>query len=221
VAINPEKVVAARRDSQLGRILAEANPGICDGIGIVAAAMLLDGLVLKRITGVQLCAALLRRAAEMGWGVFLLGASAASNDAASRTLKQWCPPVRVVGRQHGFFEDSDAVVEAINQARPDLLIVGLGSPRQEHWIARHRVRLDATLCMGVGGAIDIIAGNAVRAPRICQATGTEFAYRLLREPSRWRRQARLLIFLFEVMRAKCDRIVCRGSDLSSRKVPRR
>jgi exopolysaccharide biosynthesis WecB/TagA/CpsF family protein len=207
VAINPEKILRAAHDGELRRILCRADMGICDGIGAALAVRLLYGRRLKRCTGVDLFEALVGAAGARGWRVFLLGASPESNAAAARNLQARHPALQIVGRRDGYFSDDAAVVREVNAARPDLVFVAMGSPRQELWIGRHRAALDAPFCLGVGGTFDVAAGLARRAPRLFRDTGTEFLYRLLANPTwSWRRRvqrgATLVWFAWEVVRAR-------------------
>ena len=133
------------------------------------------------------------------WPGFLTRANTVPDAQASENLKQRYPGLRIVGRQDGYFEDSAEVVDAINASRADLLFVALGSPRQEMWISEHRQAIDAPFVMGVGGTLDVISGKAKRAPKIFQKTGTEFLFRLLTDPRRWRRYLTLLGFMLDVM----------------------
>jgi len=199
VAINPEKIRRAARDPRLLAILRNADVGICDGIGVVLAARLLHGAKIKRCTGCDLFFELNAAAAERGWNVFLLGASPESNAAACARLREMYPALRVVGNRDGYFHDSEEVVAEINAAGTDLLFVAMGSPKQERWIAEHRRAIGAPFCMGVGGTLDVVSGKARRAPKLFRKTGTEFLFRLVANPGRWRRQLALPVFLLAVL----------------------
>jgi N-acetylglucosaminyldiphosphoundecaprenol N-acetyl-beta-D-mannosaminyltransferase len=201
VAINPEKIYRARRDPQLGRVLDSAHIRICDGAGVSLAAMLLYGRRLPRCTGIDLFLSLVRRSAQEGWRVFLLGSSPEVNHAACCTLMDQFPGLKIVGRQHGYFEDSAAVVDSINNSQADLLFVGMGSPRQEFWIGEQMSNLKTPFCMGVGGSFDVVSGAVRRAPAPFRKTGTEWLYRLLVQPSRLRRQVALPLFALEIARS--------------------
>src|ERR1700746_3116777 len=187
VAINPEKAYRAKCDARLGRILASAHIRLCDGAGISLAAMLLHRRRLPRCTGIDLFLKLIGLSALEGWKVFLLGATPQSNDAACRALVKRFPGLRIAGSWHGYFEDSAAVVNRINDSGADLLMVAMGSPRQEFWISEHRPHLKTAFCMGVGGSLDVVGGAVRRAPRLFQKTGTEWFFRFLSPPSRTRR----------------------------------
>lgn len=202
VAINPEKVYRALHDPSLRKVLSEADIGICDGVGVAIAARILNGVTLRRCTGVDLFLTLIDLAARRGLRVFLLGASHQSNAGAYSELLRRHPNLRIVGRQDGYFEDSSAVVDQINATRADLLFVAMGSPKQEYWISRHRDRITARFCMGVGGTFDVLSGQARRAPAFFRKTGTEFLFRLITDPRRWRRQVVLILFIFKVLAMK-------------------
>lgn len=199
VAINPEKLYQAAQDDELMAALAQADMCICDGVGVALAARLLHGRWLKRCTGCDLFFRLIARAAEKGWRVFLLGASPESNEGACDVLIRRYPGLRIAGRRDGYFTESGEVVRQVNASGADLLFVAMGSPRQELWIAEHRQELDAPFCMGVGGTFDVVSGKARRAPAVFRRTGTEFLFRLLSNPARWRRQAVLPLFLLKVL----------------------
>ena len=201
VAINPEKVYRAKRDPRLGRVLDSAHIRICDGVGVSLAAMVLYGRRLPRCTGIDLFLSLIRLSAQEGWRVFLLGSSPEVNDAACGALVDEFPGLKIVGRQHGYFEDSAVVVESINDSGADLLFVGMGSPRQEFWIGEQMPNLKTRFCMGVGGSFDIASGVTKRAPALFRTTGTEWLYRLLVQPSRLRRQIALPLFALEIVRS--------------------
>ncbi|MBN1512551.1 MAG: WecB/TagA/CpsF family glycosyltransferase [Phycisphaerae bacterium] len=202
VAVNPEKICAAQNDPRLRDVLNAADLRLCDGIGAALAARLLYGQALPRVTGVSLFFRLVAAAAENGWRIFLLGASKESNDAACRKLTADHPALRIAGHRDGYFEDDSAVIDQINASGADVLFVALGSPRQEFWIAEHRERIEAPFCMGIGGTLDVVSGKAKWAPALFRKTGTEWLYRLIREPRRWRRQLALPRFAWRVLKAR-------------------
>lgn len=182
IAINPIKMYYAWHDPELLDILKQADVGICDGIGVSIASRILYGRSIARCTGCDLFFRLLALADRKQWGIYLLGASSKSNASAREKVQSMYPNIRIVGWQDGYFKDSHDVIKKINASGTKFLFVALGSPRQEYWIWRHRNAIDANVCMGVGGSFDIAAGSLKRAPRIFRVTGTEFLYRLVREP---------------------------------------
>lgn len=211
VAVNPEKVMRAREDEVLRRLLWSAGLLIPDGIGVVLAARLLGGGPISRVPGAELMPAICRLAAERGYSVFLYGAAERVNSAAAAALTRAYPDLRIVGRQHGYLSNTEMpqVVAAINECRPDVLFVALGSPRQEIWLARHLPQLQVKVCQGVGGTFDVLAGNVSRAPAFFRRAGLEWFYRLLRQPSRASRQTALPRFVWLLAKRK----VCGDAEI--------
>jgi N-acetylglucosaminyldiphosphoundecaprenol N-acetyl-beta-D-mannosaminyltransferase len=201
VAVNPEKVYRANKDSRLRRVLESAHVQICDGIGVSLASRLLYGRRVPRCTGIDLFLRLVGLSAEEGWKIFVLGASAETNAAACRTLAERFPSLQIAGRQDGYFTDSDVVVERINASGANLLFIALGSPRQEFWISENMPRLRPSFFMGVGGSLDVICGAAKRAPTAFRRVGGEWLFRLVSQPERAGRQMALPLFAFEILKA--------------------
>lgn len=202
VAINPEKLMKAKEDPGLKALLNRAEFQIPDGIGVIIASKLKKGSISSRITGIDMMDRIVREAARTGRAVFLYGAKPGVADKAAQQLKQTYPDLIVAGTQDGYESDTSKVLETINKAKPDILFVAMGSPKQEQWIEQHRDKLYPTLYQGVGGSFDVLAGNVKRAPAAFQKMGAEWLYRLLKEPSRLKRQMNLPKFLFEVFKQK-------------------
>ncbi|AMQ07902.1 MULTISPECIES: WecB/TagA/CpsF family glycosyltransferase [Sporosarcina] len=202
VAINPEKLMKAKEDPGLKALLNRAEFQIPDGIGVIIASKLKKGSISSRITGIDMMDRIVREAARTGRAVFLYGAKPGVADKAAQQLKQTYPDLIVAGTQDGYESDTSKVLETINKAKPDILFVAMGSPKQEQWIEQHRDNLYPTLYQGVGGSFDVLAGNVKRAPAAFQKMGAEWLYRLLKEPSRLKRQMNLPKFLFEVFKQK-------------------
>lgn len=202
VAINPEKLMKAKEDPGLKALLNRAEFQIPDGIGVIIASKLKKGSISSRITGIDMMDRIVKEAARTGRAVFLYGAKPGVADKAAQQLKQTYPDLIVAGTQDGYESDTSKVLETINKAKPDILFVAMGSPKQEQWIEQHRDNLYPTLYQGVGGSFDVLAGNVKRAPAAFQRMGAEWLYRLLKEPSRLKRQMNLPKFLFEVFTQK-------------------
>jgi N-acetylglucosaminyldiphosphoundecaprenol N-acetyl-beta-D-mannosaminyltransferase len=205
-AVNPEKIYVAHRDDEIRNILMGADFLICDGIGAAMAAKTLHGLSIPRITGISLFFQLINAAAQSGHSVYLLGGSDKANALACDKLRADYPRLNIVGNHHGYFEDSEAIVDAINLKGPDMLFVALGSPKQEIWIAENRHRIDAPICMGIGGTLDVVGGTVKWAPALFRKTGTEWLYRLISEPSRWKRQLALPRFVMLLAKYRFGRV---------------
>jgi N-acetylglucosaminyldiphosphoundecaprenol N-acetyl-beta-D-mannosaminyltransferase len=123
-------------------------------------------------------------------------------------IPQWKtnPNVSILGMHHGFFNSGEEakIVEDIRSLKPDVLIVALGAPYAERWIHKYRVRLNAKIAIGVGGSLDGIAGKVKRAPEGWQRLNVEWLYRLIKQPSRWRRQLILPRFFIRALLFKED-----------------
>src|SRR5256886_5129340 len=177
-------LVRAARDEQVRRALSNAALVIADGAGVVLAARILGRPVFARVPGVELVQELCARAAIEKWRVFLLGAAPGVAADAADVLRQRYPGLQVAGVIHGYFADDSTVIKEIRQAKPDLMFVALGFPRQDLWIASHRDRLGVPVCIGVGGTLDVLAGRGRRAPRLIPQNRLEWGFRLIQEARR-------------------------------------
>lgn len=202
VAINPEKIMKAKHDPSLRRLLNDAEIQIPDGIGVILASKLQKGDITSRVTGVDMMLRLCEEAAKHGKSVFLYGAKPGVAEAAAAKLVELYPAITVAGTQDGYEQDEAVVVRRINEAKPDILFVAMGSPKQENWINAHRDELHPVIYQGVGGSFDVLAGNVKRAPAVFQKAGMEWFYRLMKEPTRIKRQLALPQFLLEVAKQK-------------------
>jgi N-acetylglucosaminyldiphosphoundecaprenol N-acetyl-beta-D-mannosaminyltransferase len=194
VTPNAQHVVLLARDPHLRKIYSAAAFVLPDGISLLLAARLLGQKIPHRIAGVDMFEALCRRAAREGLRVFLLGGRPGSAEtAAARLLAQnpalmvsgtYCPPI-------GFENDPrqrEEIEARITAARPHLLFVALGAPKQEYWMYEHARNLGVPVAMGVGGSFEMVSGAVPRAPMWLQQLGIEWIYRLVREPGRlWKR----------------------------------
>lgn len=203
VTLNPEFVMRARRDHAFLRVLQSADLAVPDGIGLLLAARCLGFRLPERVTGIDLVWGIAQLAAERGWRLFLLGGRPGVAGKASDALRRAYPALRIVGTHAGTpaDEEADRLREYIAQAGADVLLVAYGAPAQDRWIARHGSGLGLSFAMGVGGALDFLAGEARRAPPWMQGAGLEWLYRLVHEPWRWRRMLALPAFAIQVVRA--------------------
>lgn len=201
VTLNPELLYQAQFHPELLSMIDRADLVTPDGVGIVWACRVKGEPVPGRVTGIDLMLGLLQRAAVSGWRVFLLGSAPGVAEDAAYNIVEKYPGVNVVGSHHGYFtpENEPELIEAIRKARPHLLFVALGAPRQEQWIYAHRERLGVPVAMGIGGSLDVLAGRVPRAPEWMQALHVEWLGRLLRQPSRWKRMMVLPKFAFMVL----------------------
>lgn len=199
VAINPEKLMKSRKDPELRTILNKATIGIPDGIGVVLASRLRGGDIKGRITGIDMMELLCKEAAIRNVSVFLYGAKPGVAEKAADNLKEQIPALHVAGTLDGYVKDEQQIIDTINASGADILFVALGSPTQENFIIRNMDKLNVSVFQGVGGSFDVFSGNIDRAPLAFRKVGLEWLYRLLKEPSRWKRQLELPKFLFAVL----------------------
>lgn len=200
VAINPEKLMKAKEDQSLKDLLNRAEFQIPDGIGVILASKLNKGNIKSRVTGIDMMDRIVREAAKTGKSIFLYGAKPGVADQAAQALRSKYPSLKIAGIQDGYEQDNEKVIQKINEVKPEILFVAMGSPRQENWIEANRDRLYPSLYQGVGGSFDVLAGNVKRAPKLFLNTGTEWLYRLMIEPTRIKRQLALPLFLVETLK---------------------
>ncbi|MDY3013900.1 MAG: WecB/TagA/CpsF family glycosyltransferase [Evtepia sp.] len=200
VTPNPEIVNMARQAEDYKTILNQAALVLPDGIGVVYAARILGRPLKGRVPGIDFASGLLDRLKGTQRRLFLLGAKPGVAEQAAENLKQRYPGLVICGTHDGYFQDAGPVVEAIRAAEADVVFVCLGAPKQERWMARYGPQTGARLMVGLGGVLDVYAGNVKRAPEVWQKAGMEWLYRLLHQPSRFGRMAKLPLFLVEAAR---------------------
>lgn len=207
VTLNPEMTLRAMHDPGFCRVVEQAELVVPDGVGLLWASRKLCGGLQGKVPGVDLVQELFTRfllEAGRELRVFFLGAKPGVAQEAARRVEVKYHGVKVVGTRHGYFslEDEEAIVHEINEAKADLLLVGLGSPRQEDWIFRHKKDLQVRVAIGVGGTLDVFSGRVSRAPEAIQHAGLEWLYRLAKEPSRLPRMMALPRFVLSVYSRK-------------------
>ena len=187
---NVHTIHAARRDRQLTSCINNADLVLPDRSGLKIAGKLFGTPILENLNGTDLTPRFLQIAESEGMTVYLLGGQPGVVEDCSRWLAKRYPDLRVVGYHHGHFstEEEKALVAKINAARPRILLVALGTPLQERWIARNAQHLRVGVCMGVGGLFDFLSGSKSRAPLWMRRLGIEWVYRFLWEPrAKWER----------------------------------
>ncbi len=209
VTLNSEMVVMAQRDLELKEAIINADVVVPDSVGILWACGFLGHPLPERVAGADLVYALLEKGASKGWRFFFLGGRPGVAEIAAEEISRDFPGIQVVGWHHGFFEsiEEGEVISSINSARPHILLVGMGVPKQEKWIASHihDLRdLHVPISIGVGGTIDLLAGKAQRAPLWIRNLSLEWLYRILRQPQRFIRACALPRFVFLVLRFKVE-----------------
>jgi N-acetylglucosaminyldiphosphoundecaprenol N-acetyl-beta-D-mannosaminyltransferase len=176
----------------LGDALRGADVVYCDGHGVRLAARALDAEMPHRMTGADCMWAFARLCAQAGASVYLLGSEPGVAQEAAARLRARCPALDVAGCHHGYFEPGsphdDRVIEDLRERRPDIVLVGMGSPKQELWVQRHAADLDCRVLWTVGALFDYLSGRVPRAPSWLADNGLEWIFRLAIEPQRmWRR----------------------------------
>ncbi len=188
--VNAAKLVNMQRDNQLARDVLACDVVLADGMSVVWASRLLNQPLPERVAGIDLMHAMFERGTRHGYRVYCLGATQEVLDRALAVLARDYPGIIFAGSHHGYFSAAEeaAVAADIQAARPDILIVAMTSPRKEQFIARWMHQLGVTICHGVGGSLDVVAGKVQRAPAVWQRLGLEWLYRVAQEPGRlWRR----------------------------------
>lgn len=194
---NPEIVMLAQDDPQLMQILKDGDLVVPDGIGLIIASKLKKRGLVERIPGIDLMHRILVYCGQRGKSIYILGGKPGVADVAVMNILTQYPGIKIAGFHHGYFKEQDEarIVNDINESGAQVLFVCLGAPKQEYWINRHRNQLTAQILMGVGGSVDVYAGTVKRAPEIYQKLGLEWLYRLIQEPSRFKRMLLLPKFL--------------------------
>ena len=195
VTPNPEFLLAAEKDPEFRRVLNAADLVLPDGIGVVYSAKILGTPLKERVPGIEFAEAMLSDLNDMGGRLYLLGAKPGVAEEAGRRICARYPALVLCGTHDGYFKDEQAILPEIAAAKPDLLFVCLGAPKQEKWMARWGQHTGAKLAIGLGGCLDVFAGNVRRAPEQWQKLGLEWAYRLKKEPKRIGRMAKLPLVL--------------------------
>jgi N-acetylglucosaminyldiphosphoundecaprenol N-acetyl-beta-D-mannosaminyltransferase len=189
VTPNVDHVVQATRDPGLRSVYRGAALSLADGQPILWMARLLGTPLPEKVSGSDLIEPLMAAAARRGWRVFLFGATPEVSARAERLLRARNPRLRVVGRDTSVWDPADAdssagVVEAIRRSGADLVVVALGCPKQELWMARHAELIGPAVAIGLGGSLDFVAGAVRRAPAWMSRAGLEWLFRLGQEPRR-------------------------------------
>ena len=186
VVVNVDKLVKARSDAELRRIINECALINADGMPVVWASRLLGKPLKERVAGVDLFESLMKRSAQKGWRVFLLGAREEIVAQVRVLYLAKYPGLVIAGHRNGYWsadEEADVVAQ-IQEARADILFVAISSPKKEQFLGRYQAQMKVPFAMGVGGTFDVAAGKVKRAPVWMQRIGFEWFYRFLQEPRR-------------------------------------
>lgn len=206
---NTEIVMAAKEDHELRDLINKGDIVIPDGIGLIYGSRIKKKPLKERVTGFDTSMKLLDIANKNSYSIYLLGGKDGIAKGAAERINRDYPNIKVSGFHHGFFKGShlglqdqpeeERIIEEINNTNPDIIFVGFGFPKQELWIDSNKDRIRGRVIIGNGGVMDILAGNAKRAPEIFIKLGLEWFYRLMQNPSRIKRQMALPMFLINVI----------------------
>jgi len=202
VTPNPEFILAAEKDEEFRQVLNRADLVLPDGIGVVYSAKIMGEPLKGRVPGIEFAADMLSALEKRGGRLYLLGAKPGVAEEAGRRILEEHPGLTLCGTQDGYFKDEEAALLKVAAARPDLLFVCLGAPKQEKWMARWGKHTGARMAIGLGGCLDVFAGNVERAPESWRKLGLEWAYRLKKEPKRAGRMAKLPLVLVKAAGAR-------------------
>ena len=214
-------VLRARKDPEYHAILKSADLVTPDGAGILWAATTLNYPLPERVTGIDIIHNICRLAAKKRYSLYLLGSYPGVASEAALNLTKKYQGIKIAGTHHGYFgcedsqncedvkngnsdknEEEEEIIAEIRENRPDILLVGMGVPKQEKWINKNLNRLDVPVCMGVGGSFDVLSGRIPRAPLWMQRHGMEWIYRSIKQPNRAFRTLALFYFIWLVILGK-------------------
>ncbi len=199
---NSEILYIAKNDPEFREVLNTSDMNTADGIGVVYAGKILNTPIKERVAGFDLASAFLPVMEQDGLKLFLFGSVEGVAQKAKEKLLETYPNLQIVGTRNGFFDNDEEIIEQINEAEPDVVFVCLGAPKQEKFIAKYKDRFHAKILMGLGGSINVFAGEAKRAPDFFIKTHLEWFYRIATNPTRIGRMMALPKFALAVLRSK-------------------
>ena len=194
VTPNPEMIMSAQKDIDLRNIVNSASLAVPDGVGLLIAGSLIGRKFRSRIAGIDLMLNLVDIAKTKGYKIFLFGGAEGVAEKAAEAMH-----IDPANTFQGYSMNDRLIIDKIKSAKPDILFVGLGSPKQEKWASKYLNELNVPLVMCVGGSLDVIAGKVKRAPVFMRKRGLEWSWRLITEPKRWKRMIMLPVFIIKVM----------------------
>ncbi|NJR65918.1 MAG: WecB/TagA/CpsF family glycosyltransferase [Leptolyngbyaceae cyanobacterium CRU_2_3] len=202
VTLNAEMAMEAEKNQDLAAVIRQAELVIPDGAGVVLY-LKLRGKTVQRCPGIELSELLLQQVARLDQPcpVFFYGGQPGVSQTAAATLQRRMPGLAIAATQHGYLtaEEQHQLLQTLKTLQPRILLIGLGVPRQEFWIAQHRYLCPNSIWIGVGGSFDIWAGTKTRAPGWLRNNHLEWLYRLYQEPWRWKRMLALPKFAWKAL----------------------
>lgn len=205
---NPEIVMLGKENSEFLNIINSGNLIVADGIGVVIGSKILGNPLPERVAGYDLVQKVFEKIKDTNKSVYFFGAAPGVAKKAAKRMRVKYPGLNIVGIQDGYFtkEEEERILSNINELKPDILLVGLGAPKQENWLYKNKDKLNVKLAIGVGGSFDVMSGEIKRAPKLFIKLGLEWLYRLITQPSRIKRMIKLPIFLVEVFISKFKKV---------------
>ena len=198
VTPNPEIVEVCRENPAAREAVNGAALVLPDGIGVIKGAAMLGTPLKERVPGIEFAARLLEKMAGEGLSLYLLGAKPGVAEMAAERLRERYPGLRIAGVHDGYFQEDGPIVQDIRRRGADAVFVCLGAPKQELWMAKNGPATGARLLCGLGGSLDVFAGEVKRAPKFWCDHGLEWFYRLCSDPRRLGRMMKLPLFLIHV-----------------------
>ena len=186
VTVNPEMIVNTKKNRRFSNIINNADLNIADGVGI-KIALKMKTIDIQNIRGVDFAKKMLEIASQNNLRVALLGAMEEVISRAIENIKTWYPDINIVYSRNGYFDNSEEIKNDIISANPNILLVALGSPKQEFFISEILPSLNSCTAVGVGGSFDVYSGLTVEAPEIYRKMGLEWLYRTASDPKRFKR----------------------------------
>jgi N-acetylglucosaminyldiphosphoundecaprenol N-acetyl-beta-D-mannosaminyltransferase len=200
---NPEILMLANQNRDFKEVLVKADLVVPDGIGVVIASRILKTKSLKeRVAGYDLVQNTMKEGVKRGYRYYFLGAKPGVAKKAAENMRVEHPGIEIVGIRDGYFKEEEipSIIEEINESKANILLVALGAPRQEAFIEKYKGQFSTVrVAIGVGGSLDGMAGIVKRAPKIYQNLGLEWFYRLVRQPTRFKRMLILPQFLLKIL----------------------
>jgi N-acetylglucosaminyldiphosphoundecaprenol N-acetyl-beta-D-mannosaminyltransferase len=205
VTINPEMISTAQKNKEFSKIISEAELVVPDGIGIEIGLKIL-GHQVRRIPGIELGKALIVKFSKENRPIAFIGAKPNVANLTIENLKKEIENLNVVYSHDGYFSDDKQIMNEVVSSNPELVLVALGSPKQEFFINELKKMIPNTLFIGLGGSFDVWAGVVERAPEIYQKFGLEWLYRTVKEPQRFKRIFPTLpLFILKVLQERLNR----------------
>ncbi|NLM10083.1 MAG: WecB/TagA/CpsF family glycosyltransferase [Clostridiaceae bacterium] len=194
---NSEIIMQAQRNLEFKNILNAAELLVADGAGVILASRILKTPLKEKVSGIDLVKNLFKVFSGKNVSFYILGGQPGVAEMAAVNIIAEYKKIKIAGYDHGYFkpEEESDVVQKINSAEPDIVLVGLGAPKQEIWINSNMYRLNCKVLIGVGGSIDVFAGKVSLTPEFIRKAGFEWLHRLIREPRRIKRMMDLPRFM--------------------------